>query len=200
MLNSRRQRGFNLIEAVVTLAVLGILVAAALPTVGDWIRATHVRNLAETTQAGLQKARMEAMKRNQVVTFWLVSPANTSRPDDGCALSSNSAAWVISVDDPAGSCATDPSATAAPRIVEVYGPGKGADGIAVTAVDVDGNPATSISFNGYGQSVRTGSPIANIDIAHPDASARRLRVQITSSGGVRMCDRDVVAPDSRACS
>jgi type IV fimbrial biogenesis protein FimT len=195
----RRQRGFNMIEAIVTLAVLGILIASALPSIGGWIRATHVRNLAETTQAGLQKARMEAMRRNQVVTFWLVSPATTARPDSTCALSASSAAWVISIDNPASSCGTAPSTTTLPRIVEVYGPGKGAEGIAVAAVDADGNPATSISFNGYGQSVRTGTPIANIDIAHPDASARRLRVQVTSGGGVRMCDRDVVAPDSRAC-
>lgn len=195
-----RQRGFNLIEAIVTLAVLGILTAAAVPSMADWIRSTHVRNLAETTQAGLQKARMEAMRRNQVVTFWLVSPATTASPDSTCALSAASGAWVVSLDDPSGECDSTPSATVAPRIVEAYGPGKGATGITVAALDADGAAASSISFNGYGQPVRTGSPIATIDIAHSDASARRLRVQISTSGGIRMCDRDVASPDPRACS
>lgn len=201
MLTSVRQRGFNLVEAVVTLAVLGILIAAALPSMADWIRSTHVRNLAETTQAGLQKARMEAMRRNQVVTFWLVSPATTSSPDNACATSSNSAAWVISLDNPAGACGVAPSATTAPRIVEVYGPGQGANGISVAALASDGaTAASSVSFNGYGQTLRGAGQLATIDIAHADASARRLRIEISNSGGIRMCDRDVVAPDLRACN
>lgn len=201
MLKRGRQAGFNLIEAVVTLAVLGILVAAALPSMSDWIRSTHVRNLAETTVAGLQKARNEALKRNQVVTFWLVSPATTASPDATCALSSASAAWVVSLDDPSGDCAEPPSPTVAPRIVEVYGPGQGANGITVSGLASDGvTAANSVSFNGYGQAIRTGNPLGRIDINHADASARRLRVEISASGGVRMCDRDVAAPDPRACS
>lgn len=194
----RRQHGFNLIEAIVTLAVLGILIAAAAPSVADWMRSTSVRNLAETTQTGLQKARMEAMRRNQIVTFWMVSATGT--PDDNCALSASSGAWVVSLDDPSGECASAPSATDAPRIVETYGPGPTVSGITVSGLDADNAAATSVSFNGYGQAVRTGKPLRNIDISHSDASARRLRLQIASGGGIRMCDRDVTSPDPRACN
>lgn len=199
MLTSARQRGFNLIEAVVTVSVLGILVAAALPSVGDWMRATHVRNLAESLQNGLQKARSEAMKRNKVVTLWLVSPATAVRPDDSCALSSASAAWVVSLEDPAGHCGSAPSATVTPRIVEIYGPGQGANGITVAALDAAGAAANSVSFNAFGQRVGTG--IARIDITHDSgATVRPLRIQISSSGGVRMCDPAVTSPDPRACT
>lgn len=199
MLTDARQRGFNLIEAVVTVSVLGILIAAAVPGMGDWIRATHVRNVAETTQNGLQKARTEAMKRNKVVTFWLVSPANAVKPDNTCALSPASAAWVISLDDPAGKCATDPSSTTLPRIVETYGPGQAANGVTVSALDGAGAAASSISFNGFGQ--RVGAGVARIDITHDSGpSVRPLRIQVSSSGGVRMCDPAVAAPDPRACT
>lgn len=205
MLSLVRQRGFNLIEAVITLAVLALLIAAGLPSVAEWIRATHMRNLAETTQNGLQRARMEAMKRNQVVTFWLVSPNNTAAPDDSCKVASDSAAWVVSLDNPEDKCATAPSPTEAPRIVQTYGPGQGANGITVAGLAADGaTAATSISFNGYGQPLRTGTPLANINIDHTDATARKLRVEISASGSIRMCDRslDPAADpkDPRACN
>jgi type IV fimbrial biogenesis protein FimT len=192
------QRGLSLIEAVVTVSVLGILIAAAAPSMADWMRAIHVRNLAETTQNGLQKARNEAMERNKVVTFWLVSPASAVQPDDTCALSSASGAWVVSLDDPTGKCATAPSTGAAPRIVEAYGPGPGANGIAVAAVDATGAVSSSVSFNGFGQ--RVGNGIAQIDISHDSGpSVRSLRIQISTSGGIRMCDPAVGATDPRAC-
>lgn len=201
MLIRRRQRGFNLIETVVVVSVLGIIVAAALPSMTDWIRSTRLRGLAETTQAGLQKARVEAMKRNQIVTFWLVSPSTTSSPDNSCALAADSGAWVISVDDPTGKCAVAPSTTTAPRIVEIYGPGQGAGDIVVAGLAADGTTAAkSVSFNGYGQIVRSGTPLARIDLAHSSGTGRSLRVQISTSGAVRMCDQGVVAPDSRACT
>jgi type IV fimbrial biogenesis protein FimT len=194
------QRGFNLIEAVVTVSVLGLLVAAGAPSMVDWMRSTRVRTLAEATQNGLQRARTEALKRNQVVTFWLVSPNNTASPDNGCALASDSAAWVVSLDNPAGACAADPSVSTAPRIVEVWGPGEAGSNIVVAGLAADGaTPATSISFNGYGQRVGTGA-LANIDVSTADLTSRKLRIQISATGGVRMCDRGAVAPDPRTCT
>lgn len=191
----KRQLGINLIEVAVTVSVLGILVAAGLPSVGDWIRSTHVRTLAETTQNGLHKARQEAMKRNKVVTFWLVSPATTTRPDDTCALDTASGAWVVSLENPAGKCATEPSASVTPRIVETFGPGKSAEGLAIVA------NTSSISFNGFGQ--RTSGGAWKIDISHSaSTTVRPLRVEVSASGGIRMCDPTATAIDStdpRAC-
>ena len=202
MLIGARQRGFNLVEAAVTVSILGILLAATLPSMTDWIRATHVRGITETMQAGLQKARAEAMKRNKVVTFWMVTPTNTSSPDSTCELSAGSAAWVVSLDDPSGHCDAAASPSAAPRIVEVYGPGKAADGISITALDKDGGAATSVSFNGFGQRVGSGG-VAKIDISHSASTdVRPLRIEISTSGGIRMCDPRATAADAndaRAC-
>ncbi|MEJ8835735.1 GspH/FimT family pseudopilin [Ramlibacter sp. AN1133] len=201
MLIAARQRGFNLVEAAVTVSVLGVLLATGLPGMTDWIRATHVRGLTETTQTGLQKARSEAMKRNKVVTFWMVTPTSTTLPDDTCALSTGSAAWVVSLDDPSSHCSVSPSPTVTPRIVEIYGPGKAADGITVTAVDKDGNAASSVSFNGFGQ--RVGGGMAKIDLVHAASTdVRPLRIEISTSGGIRMCDPRATAADAndaRAC-
>ena len=202
MLNRVRQSqgGFNLIEVIVVIAVIGILTAAALPSMTDWIRGARLRGVAEGTLAGLQKARNEAMKRNQVVTFWLVSPNTTASPDAACALAADSAAWVIGLDNPAGKCEVEPSLTTEPRIVEKYGPGPGAADVVVEAKAADGTAAKSVSFNGYGQIVRTGGPLATIDFTHASATGRKLRIQVSTSGSTRMCDRDVALPDSRACT
>lgn len=199
MLKRAHQGGFNLLEALVTVTVLGLLSVSIGPSMVDWIRSTHVRNLAQSTQAGLQKARTEAMKRNQPVALWLVTPTTTTAPDNTCQTSANSGAWVVSLDDPSGKCAAAPSVTNTPRIVEVFGPGNAAGSLAIAALDANNNPASSISFNGYGQ--RVGGGISKIDISYNgDTSVRPLRIQISASGGVRMCDPAVTSTDSRACN
>ncbi|WP_411879007.1 GspH/FimT family pseudopilin [Polaromonas sp. YR568] len=199
MLAKSRQRGFNVIEVMVTVAVLALLLAVGVPSMAEWVRNTHVRNLAETIQNGLQKARTESLRRNKVVTFWMVTPA-TGIPDATCTLSAASGSWVISLDDPSGKCNLDPSATTAPRLIEVYGAGSSATGVTVTGLASDGaTAAKSVSFNGFGQTVSTGTQLARIDVAHTLSGARRLRIQISTGGGVRMCDQDVSTTDPRAC-
>ncbi|MDB5872866.1 MAG: type 4 pilin N-terminal cleavage/methylation protein [Ramlibacter sp.] len=201
MLGSARQRGFNMIEVAVTMAILGVLMAAVLPSVSEYIRNTHVRSIAESAQNGLQRARAEALRRNKVVTFWLVSPSTAAPLDNSCAVSSASASWVISLDDPTGKCDIAPSLTVAPRTVEAYGAGQGANGITIAGLASDGTTAaSSVSFNGYGQALQTGQPLSRIDVSHSNTGARRLRIQISTSGGVRMCDRDVTGSDPRVCS
>jgi type IV fimbrial biogenesis protein FimT len=102
---------------------------------------------------------------------------------------------VVSLENPSGLCDTAPSAAVSPRIVETYGPGKSAEGIAVAA------DTNSISFNGFGQ--KTSSGPWKIDISHTaSTSVRPLRVEVSASGGIRMCDPTATAIDSndpRAC-
>lgn len=201
MLGAGRQRGFTLIEAMTAISILALLLAVAAPNVTEWLRNTQVRNVSEAMQNGLRKARMEALRRNQIVTFWLVSPANGGAPDSTCALSSTSAAWVVSVDNPASKCDTAPSPLTNPRILETYGGGSVAPNLSVSGLGSDGaTAATSVSFNGMGQTTKTATQLARIDLAHSSTGARRLRVTISPTGGIRMCDRDAAAGDSRACT
>jgi type IV fimbrial biogenesis protein FimT len=196
----KSQHGFNLIEAMVTVSVLAILMAVAVPNVVDWMRRTQARTLAESINNGLQKARMEAVRRNKVITFWLVSPAGSTVLDDHCTLSSASGSWVISVEDPTSKCGTAPSPTVSPMIVERYHAGSAAPLLVVSGLASDAaTAASSISFNGTGQPVTAAARLATVDITHTLTGARRLRVALSSTGSIRMCDRDVQAPDARAC-
>lgn len=196
-----RARGFSLIELVVALGVMGLLILAVSPSLSDWMINLRIRNATDALLSGLQQARQESIRRNQKVSFWLVTPAtDPSLLDSSCALSSTSGSWVVSVRTPVGNCAATPSATTAPMLVSSHPVGDGASGVRIAAVAADGSAATTVEFNGTG-SVSNASPIARIDVSSTtnSSSHRSLRVEITGVGALRMCDPAVISTDARAC-
>jgi len=200
--SARRVRGVTLVELIVTISILALLLGMVVPNVADWIRNVRVRSSAEAIAAGVNRARAEAVKRNQIVTFWLVdSPGVVGVLDATCVRSATSASWVVSLDDPTSACNATPSASAAPRIVTTKAAGPTGDGVAVAGLDISGTAANAVSFNGFGQPVSGvgGVPLATIDVTASAAGARRLRIAISTGGDVRMCDRDVPSTDPRRC-
>lgn len=198
------RRGFSLIEMLIVLTVVGLMLAAASPSVAIWIRNLQIRGVAEAMQNGLQQARMEAMRRNQTVRFSLVSNLTSS-----CSLSASARSWVISLDDPtsAGSkCATALSSTTTPRIIAVYAGAEGnsvAASVAVAAVQADTTTAaTSVVFDGLGRvSGTTGIARMSFDNSTSGNDFRPLRVTVGNGGNVRMCDPrvSVSSDDPRRC-
>lgn len=188
-----RQAGVSLIELMIGLAILAVLLAMAAPNFSAWIQNTQIRTVAETIQNGLQLARTEAVRRNTQVRFQL-----TTTTDNSCALSTANNNWVVSLDDPSGKCASAPSDTVAPRIIQVRPAAEG--GVkAVVAAD-----RSALVYNGWGQ-VPAGS--ANINITNPSGGAcaitsgpmHCLRVVVTTGGQVRMCDPARASTDPQGC-
>lgn len=202
MLSRSPEGGFSLIELLVAITVLALLIAAAGPSTASWVRSAHTQNAAEAAQNGLRRARTEAMRRQRPVTLWLVTSAERGTlPDDSCRLSDASPSWVISLDDPTGSCATPPSADAEPRIIETAGipvP----QGLAVRAFSSAGSPAHSVTFDASGARIADVDAIGRIDVTHPDSSVRALRIEVSASGSIRLCDRVLPAggDDPKACA
>jgi type IV fimbrial biogenesis protein FimT len=194
MLTSRHQRGVSFIEVVVAMALLFILVATVMPDMSSWLRSLKVRNAAESVRNGIERARVEALRSNQNVSFWMVSDAAKTL-SDACALSSSSASWVVSLASPAGKCSRAISTTTDPMIVEKFSSADGASAVTVAA----NAGAQSVTFNGFGQVVQTGTPITTVDFSLTDGGARALRVMVAAGGAVRMCDPAVAATDARAC-
>jgi len=197
-------RGFSLIELIVGIVILGVLMAMAAPRFTDWLRNARIRTSAEAIQNGLQLARAEAVRRNATVRFQLVNSL-----DDTCAIATTGPHWVVSMDNPAGQCATAPSDTVAPRIIQVR---NGAEGSAQTQVAADPSQSAFV-FNGLGRltPVPTSPPLANpVQCGVPirvssttgncSTTVRCLHVVVSIAGGIRMCDPALPAGDAQACS
>lgn len=190
------QRGFSLIEVVVTIAIMGILMASAMPSVGDWIRNSKVRNAAESIQNGLQQARMEAVRRNRPVSFYLVSTVDSS-----CALSSSSGSWVVSIESPVGKCDVNASTTDAPKLVAKAAVSDGGRAT-VSATQFNGTTAANVvTFNGFGM-VTNADAIRRITASSSGGSTTYARrVELSTGGIARLCDPSVsTTSDARACT
>lgn len=198
----RSQFGMTLIELIIVVALIGLLLAAAGPSLGIWLRNLQIRNTAESIQNGMQVARMEAMRRNERVRFSLVTNLSA-----GCALSASTGSWVVSLDDPAGGCATAPSATAAPRIVSTYAAGEGSTAsganVSVAALQSDlSTAASSVVFDGFGRVVgATGIARISFDNTTSGDDYRALRITVNAAGNIRMCEPKVStsSDDPRRC-
>lgn len=178
-----RPRGFSILELLVVTTVLALLLAVAGPGTASWVRTASTQNVAEAAQNGVRMARAEAIRRQRPVTLWLVTPGAP------CALAATSPSWVISLDDPC--------AAAAPRIIETANVSL-PSGMVFRAADADGDLASSLTFDSGGGAVGPDA-IARIDISHPDKSVRALRVEVSASGAIRLCDIAVSSADPRAC-
>jgi prepilin-type N-terminal cleavage/methylation domain-containing protein len=66
-------RGFSLIEAMVVVALLGIIAAIAVPNFLPELRKANVENSAESVAAFIGRARLEAMTSKRCVRVWIDS-------------------------------------------------------------------------------------------------------------------------------
>ncbi|PJB43321.1 MAG: pilus assembly protein FimT, partial [Comamonadaceae bacterium CG_4_9_14_3_um_filter_60_33] len=181
------QKGVTLIETMIGIVLLGMLVTMAAPSYSTLIRNNQIRTTAEAILNGLQLARMEAVKRNTLVRFQLVSDLTNS-----CALSASGNSWVVSRDVATGKCASAPSDTTAPGVIQAWSASQGSAATSVSA-SLTGGTDASVVFDGYGtvSAVTLGSSISQVNVSITGASAgqfRDLRILVSPGGRVFMCD------------
>jgi len=192
-----RERGLTLIELAVTMAILGMLLAASMPSVGLWLANQRIRNTASSIATGLQFAQSEAVRRNQPVSFWLVSTTSASSMDDSCALSSSSGSWVVTLGStsPAGKCATGSST----RQLKSALAGDGGGSVTLSALNGGSTAANRVTFNGFGQITST-TPIQLVNVTG-SSGTKAMSVTVNSGGQVKVCDPGIsTTTDSRYCS
>lgn len=196
-------RGMTIIELMIGLVIVAIVLFVAVPAFTIFLQNQQIKNAAQTVMQGLNTARAEAIRRNQSVRFQFVSNLTA-----GCALSTTSLAWVVSLANPAGNCeATAGDMGTAAQIIEKRSATEGTRNVVVAATGGD----TAI-FSGLGR--LSGGGMTQIDFSNStgtcehldttNGTMRCMRVQIAPGGEARMCDPRVAAPtppaiDPRAC-
>lgn len=202
MLSPSRQRGITLIEVVITIALAAILLFTVAPSVSSMITNGRLRSSAESVQQGIQRARNEALKRNQDVSLWFVTTDAAGNLDNGCALSAASKAWVVSIDNPAGACAASVSDTVAPRVLEKSAGNAAGTNVTLTAFQVDGvTPSSSVMFDGFGR-VTSGTAVGRINLSSAvgGEDLRAMRILLSRGGSLRTCEPGVSdTSDPRYC-
>jgi type IV fimbrial biogenesis protein FimT len=172
----RAQRGFNIVELMVTVAIIALLFTFGMPTFSTWMQNSQLRASAESMMAGLQHARSEAVRLNesQGVRFSLVagnaweakrvSDGSLIQQGGGMDLAKNA---LVTPDGAITDVTFNPLGMTSPAI---------SLNIDVTHVD------TSMKCVADGGEIRC------------------LRVQVRPGGMVRLCDPSVqTAGDPRRC-
>ncbi|MCO5101953.1 MAG: GspH/FimT family pseudopilin [Burkholderiaceae bacterium] len=188
-----RLRGFTLVELLVAFAVLGLLVVSALPSYSEFLRNAQIRTVAQSIESGLQLARAEAVRANAQVQFRLtgtLAGGAVSGGSDWSVMRALNATPAV-FDQPV-STRTESNASSVARV----GVSTASGGAAAAAGA--GLPA-SIVFTGLGR-LSAATTVRQIDITGP-AGSRRLAVQLTAGGDIRMCDPALArATDPQGCS
>jgi type IV fimbrial biogenesis protein FimT len=184
-------RGFTLIEILITLSIVGIVLALGAPAFGEWIQNTQLRSAAESMLTGVKLARTEAAKSNCASHFQLT--------DTGGTLSTAGPYWLVIsdavIDGVTGTVKCDDTQ---PQIIR-------------SRVSVDGTAnavyAASEDHADFDSLGRISGDLV-VDVTNPTGGAcvassgpmRCLRIIVTAGGQARMCDPAVTdTSDSRKC-
>ncbi|MCX8087288.1 MAG: GspH/FimT family protein [Rhodocyclaceae bacterium] len=177
MLKMRAARGLSLIEVIIVIVLIGFLLITGLPAFSTMLANQRIRSVADAVLAGLQTARIEAMKRNQNVTF-------TFDPD-------STKAWQITLPD-------------STVLQSMFADQRGSVAV-VPWHDVDQIVFNNLGRRTTPSSGSVN--VLNIDIRNPaiDAceteggSLRCLRITVGIGGELRLCDPKRPAGDPQAC-
>lgn len=195
------QAGVSLIEMMIAITIAALLMMIGLPNMTIWLNNSQIRTAGETMLAGLTLARTEAVRRNAIVRFQMVSDFTS-----GCAISTSATNWIVSLGDPTGACDGTPSQDG--PIIQSRSGGEGTSRAVIAAT-----PAGTVHFNGLGRKTSPGGAanMNEVRISNPTGGAcqdqdtsngtmRCLLIRVSTGGEVKMCDPAVTAADDpRIC-
>jgi type IV fimbrial biogenesis protein FimT len=171
-----RDRGFTLVELMIGMVILAILLLLALPSYREFMGNTRIRNVADSLAQGVRLAQVEAIKRNENVTFEIDgSPATGWTIRDAAATAVHTELFS----DAAGQIVVDPRPAGAVKLtytgIGQYVPGNNPD---------DGTDAIT--------SIRVTSTL-------PSPHDLRVATDPSLGVGVRVCDKRFAPGDPIGC-
>lgn len=172
--SQNNNNGFTLVELMIVLAILAIVATFAVPAYQTWIANTKTRTATESIQNGVRLAQAEAVKRGVQVQFVLTDDEPTAIDVTPKATGKN---WIIQSMQLATPADTDAFIQGAAMTTQ--------SGNSLVSAD-----AASITFNSIGRIV-SPSKLVTYTITNSTNGDRTLKVIVSVSGKVRMCDDDL---------
>ena len=195
------QQGFNLIEIMISVAIIGVFLGIGIPAIGDWIQNRQVNVLAESIASGMRLAQTEAVQRNVPIDMVFTTSDVTSVTNPAAAALAvggltrpDPPNWMVRVAGEAtsagflyGKMGRDGSENA--RFIGPAGVSFSPLGRLSASIASDGTatpPAGNVVFQIVNPSVHSGNGTLRC-------------VYVGVGGAVRVCDPRAVSPDARAC-
>jgi len=180
---ARPPGGFTLIELMVTLSVMAVLMALAMPSVLAWIANSRVRTVSDALQNGLRAAQAEAVRRSRTAVFSLT---NDTAPQTRLTAAANGSHWSINF---VASSTLDTAGVATfveAGVLTGAGAGVSISGPAAICFNPLGRLVAHTSTGVSGATCSLASaPVYDITLASSD---RPLRVVVSLGGQVHLCD------------
>ena len=158
---------------MITVSIIGIVAAIALPSYQDFIGRTRIKTTVESIQNGLQKARSEALRRNTSVRFEL----NTD------------SSWEVGCVTPVVGGDLD-----CPAIIESHPSTDASDKISIVSDDT-----YEMTFTNFGTRSQTANGFNQITVDMTGLTNSDLKITVGAGGSVRVCNDNFAAPDPRGC-
>lgn len=193
--------GFNIIELMTVLAIVGILFALAVPEFRSYTQNTRMLAAAQGLFGALQQARAEAIKLNAPVQVILTDNDALTNPNI-TDTSSTGRNWMVRSFN---------RTTASFDLVNSKSSTEGGNTgqIVISGTDAASNPVAIIEFNGLGGTTLTSvatfaiQPAAGQGTCSTQADPNQLRclsLIVTPGGRSQICDPSVTAVgDARRC-
>lgn len=196
-LHKRAARGFTLLEIMITLAIMGIVLAIGIPSMSTFIDAKRLVGATEQVYEHIQQARLESIARS--VPFyanfnadgsatWQYGISATNNCDLTQTANTGASACVMVVDDGDGSVHGIGGVNDTGDLMLTRFTSTDYTGITM-AIDFGG--ATQIGFDNLRGTVQGG---AGGDVTLTSAEGKQLKVKVGALGQLRICSPDGSVP------
>lgn len=174
-----RQKGFTVVEVVIVTAIIGILIAVAIPAILSWLPNMRLNSAARDLYGVIMRAKGEAIRRNGNCTLVFNQ-----------VIGGTSFAYVLFQDNNPAICTPPPGRSSEydagePIIVQVD---QWPQGVAVAGSTLPVNDDGLFSITFKSNSIPTGNNcgLANGTLSLSNANGRIANIIVNRSGNVRI--------------